>query len=75
MALGIVGDAVAAVGGLIAGVLNYMTDMFLTAPLKATLKHLEDTELKTLTGEIKTFKAKCLWEKSGAVIMAVRRPG
>uniref|UniRef100_A0A3P9LM08 Peroxiredoxin-like 2A n=1 Tax=Oryzias latipes TaxID=8090 RepID=A0A3P9LM08_ORYLA len=62
MALGIVGDAVAAVGGLIAGVLNYMTDMFLTAPLKATLKHLEDTELKTLT-EIKTFKAKCLWEK------------
>lgn len=50
MALGIVGDAVAAVGGLIAGVLNYMTDMFLSAPLKATLNHLEDTELKTLTG-------------------------
>uniref|UniRef100_A0A3B3HEJ8 Uncharacterized protein n=2 Tax=Oryzias latipes TaxID=8090 RepID=A0A3B3HEJ8_ORYLA len=75
MALGIVGDAVAAVGGLIAGVLNYMTDMFLSAPLKATLNHLEDTELKTLTGEIKTFKAKCLWEKAGAVIMAVRRPG
>ncbi|KAF6730020.1 Redox-regulatory protein FAM213A [Oryzias melastigma] len=72
MALAIVGDAVAAVGGLLAGVLNYMTDIFLTAPMKATLKHLEDTELKTLTGDIKTFKAKCLWEKSGAVIMAVR---
>uniref|UniRef100_A0A673ADF3 Redox-regulatory protein FAM213A n=1 Tax=Sphaeramia orbicularis TaxID=375764 RepID=A0A673ADF3_9TELE len=64
-----------AIGGFITGVLNSVTDRFLTPPLKATLKHLEETELKTLSGEKKAFKAKLLWEKSGAVIMAVRRPG
>lgn len=64
-----------AVGALVASVLRSFTDIFLTAPLKATLEHLEETELKTLKGEQKTFKAKALWEKSGAVIMAVRRPG
>ncbi|KAK5602623.1 hypothetical protein CRENBAI_006596 [Crenichthys baileyi] len=75
MAMGLVGDAVATVGGLITGVLNFFTDFFLTPPLKATLMFLEEAELKTLKGEIKTFKAKTLWQKSGAVVMAVRRPG
>lgn len=50
MALALITNAVAAVGGLITGVMNYFTDMFLTPPLKATLKHLEETELKTLKG-------------------------
>ncbi|GAA6214557.1 redox-regulatory protein FAM213A-like [Lates japonicus] len=63
-------NLVATVGGLITGVMNLFTDMFLTAPLKATIAHLEETELKTLKGEIKTVKAKSLWEKTGAVIMA-----
>lgn len=94
---------VATVGGFITAVMNFLTDMFLTPPLKATLQHLEETELKTMKGgesavwiclppvasqfklyspfppflpsEIKTLKAKSLWEKTGAVIMAVRRPG
>lgn len=66
------------VGTVLAGitaVLNYLTGVFLTAPLKATLTHLEETDLTTLSGETKSFKAKSLWANSGAVIMAVRRPG
>uniref|UniRef100_A0A8D2AQG1 Peroxiredoxin-like 2A n=1 Tax=Sciurus vulgaris TaxID=55149 RepID=A0A8D2AQG1_SCIVU len=51
------------------------TDMFLSKPKKAALEYLEDIDLKTLEEEPRTFKAKELWEKSGAVIMAVRRPG
>uniref|UniRef100_A0A7N9ARV5 Peroxiredoxin-like 2A n=1 Tax=Mastacembelus armatus TaxID=205130 RepID=A0A7N9ARV5_9TELE len=64
-------------GGLnvVTAVMNFFTNIFLTPPLKATLRHLEETELKSLKGEIKTVKAKSLWDKSGAVIMAVRRPG
>lgn len=75
MATAFIANAVATIGGLITGITNYFTDMFLTPPLKATLKHLEETELKTLQGETRTLKAKTLWQSSGAVIMAVRRPG
>lgn len=39
-----------AVGTFIADILRGFTDLFLTPPLKATLKHLEETELKTLKG-------------------------
>ncbi|KAG7222298.1 hypothetical protein INR49_016394 [Caranx melampygus] len=68
--MALVASAAATVGGLITAVMNFLTDMFLTPPLRATLQHLEETELKTLKGEIKTLKAKSLWEKTGAVIMA-----
>lgn len=51
------------------------TDMFLAKSQKATLEYLEDIDLKTIEMAPKTFKAKELWEKNGAVIMAVRRPG
>ncbi|KAG8008761.1 hypothetical protein GBF38_010378 [Nibea albiflora] len=50
MAVALVANAVATVGSFIAAVMNYFTDMFLTPPLKATLKHLEEAELKTLKG-------------------------
>lgn len=50
MAMALVGSAVATVGALITGVMNFFTDMFLTPPLKATLKYLEEAELKTLKG-------------------------
>uniref|UniRef100_A0A3P8RTL3 Redox-regulatory protein FAM213A n=1 Tax=Amphiprion percula TaxID=161767 RepID=A0A3P8RTL3_AMPPE len=75
MALELIGNVAATIGGLVAGVMNVLTDLFLTKPLKATIQYLEEAELKTLQGDVKTFKAKTLWEKSGAVIMAVRRPG
>eukprot|EP00064_Thunnus_orientalis_P016227 superscaffoldBa00003166_g16291 len=68
--MGVVVNVVATIGGFITGIMNFFTDIFLTPPLKATLKHLEETELKTLKGEIKTLKGRTLWEKSGAVIMA-----
>lgn len=75
MALELIGNVAATIGGLAAGAMNFLTDLFLTKPLKATIQYLEEAELKTLQGDVKTFKAKTLWEKSGAVIMAVRRPG
>lgn len=50
MVLGLVANAVATIGGLITAVMNFFTNKFLTPPLKATLRHLEETELKTLTG-------------------------
>lgn len=67
----VVGAAVACV----AAVLNYLTDVFLTAPRRATLEYLGDTDLTTLSGRKTSLKAKSLWASSGAVIMAVRRPG
>uniref|UniRef100_G3NGZ8 Peroxiredoxin-like 2A n=1 Tax=Gasterosteus aculeatus TaxID=69293 RepID=G3NGZ8_GASAC len=71
---GIIGSAVAAGCGLFAATMNFFTDMFLTPPLKATLRSLEEAELKTLKGETQIVTARSLWERSGAVIMAVRRP-
>lgn len=101
--MGLLTKLLAAVGGFVTAVMNSITDAFLTPPLRATLEHLEETDLKTLSGgesrccacshrtgsvyaalvirliptraETKTFKAKFLWENSGAVVMAVRRPG
>nr|XP_012804128.1 peroxiredoxin-like 2A isoform X1 [Jaculus jaculus] len=64
-----------AVGAAALALLLANTDMFLSKPQKAALEYLEDTDLKTLEKEPRTFKAKELWEKNGAVIMAVRRPG
>ncbi|KAK2884531.1 hypothetical protein Q8A73_021005 [Channa argus] len=68
--MGLVTSAVAGVVGIVTGFMNFFTNIFLTPPLKATLTHLEETELKTLSGKIRTLKAKSLWEKSGAVVMA-----
>ncbi|KAF3853877.1 hypothetical protein F7725_014565 [Dissostichus mawsoni] len=70
MSLGIIAPALAAIGSIISGFMNYFTDKFLTTPLRATLKYLEETELKTLKGETRVLKARSLWEGSGAVIMA-----
>lgn len=75
MAMELIANTVANVGGFITSVTNYFTDMFLTPPQTATLRYLEETELKTLQGGTRTLKARTLWQNSGAVIMAVRRPG
>nr|XP_006064824.1 redox-regulatory protein FAM213A isoform X2 [Bubalus bubalis] len=64
-----------AVGVAALALLLANTDMFLAKPQKAALEYLEDIDLKTLEKDAVTFKAKALWEKNGAVIMAVRRPG
>ncbi|XP_041755775.1 peroxiredoxin-like 2A [Coregonus clupeaformis] len=68
-------QALKAVGLFIAYLLKSITDLFLTKPLWANLKVLEETDFKTTGGIYETYKAKALWEKTGAVIMVVRRPG
>uniref|UniRef100_A0AAY5EUU2 Peroxiredoxin-like 2A n=1 Tax=Electrophorus electricus TaxID=8005 RepID=A0AAY5EUU2_ELEEL len=60
------GAAIAAILGIILG----NTDFLLTKPEHATLEQLQDADLRTTKGDEKTFKARTLWEKSGAVIMA-----
>ncbi|XP_076440496.1 peroxiredoxin-like 2A [Babylonia areolata] len=54
---------------------NLPVNPFVPAPLPASLAYLADTQLTTLDEKPYQFKASQLWEKNGAVIMAVRRPG
>nr|XP_058155361.1 peroxiredoxin-like 2A isoform X2 [Dasypus novemcinctus] len=74
-AMGMWSIGAGALGAAAVALLLANTDVFLSTPQKATLEYLEAIELKTLGTEPRTFKAKELWEKNGAVIMAVRRPG
>lgn len=64
-----------ALGAALAAIILANTDVFLTKPVSATSKYLENADLRTTEGSEKVFKAKTLWKTSGAVIMAVRRPG
>ncbi|KAF4106238.1 hypothetical protein G5714_012228 [Onychostoma macrolepis] len=50
--------------------LRSFTELFLTQPLTATLSLLEETDLRTLDADDRVFKARELWESSGAVIIA-----
>ncbi|KAM6156919.1 peroxiredoxin-like 2A [Erethizon dorsatum] len=74
-AMGVWSIGAGALGAAAVALLLANTDMFLSKSQEATLEYLEDIDLKTLEKEPRTFKAKELWEKNGAVIMAVRRPG
>ncbi|CAN2390488.1 antioxidant activity [Pristimantis euphronides] len=73
--MGLWSISIGAFGAAVAGIILANTDYFLPTTEKATLEYLEDTELQPIADESRTFKAKHLWEKNGAVIMAVRRPG
>uniref|UniRef100_A0A8C9RUB6 Peroxiredoxin-like 2A n=1 Tax=Scleropages formosus TaxID=113540 RepID=A0A8C9RUB6_SCLFO len=68
--MGIWSLGLGAVGAAIAGIFLANTDLLLAKPEQATLEYLEDASLKTIGDDEKTFKAKNLWERSGAVIMA-----
>lgn len=48
--MGLLANLLAAVGGFVTALMNSITDAFLTPPLRATLGHLEETDLKTLSG-------------------------
>lgn len=66
------------VAGVAAGaaiLCNLPTNPFVPSPQKATLPYLSGIKLKTIEDKPRQFQAKELWEKGGAVIMAVRRPG
>ncbi|KAM4636341.1 peroxiredoxin-like 2A isoform 2-T2 [Discoglossus pictus] len=73
--MGLWSISIGALGAAVAGIFLANTDFFLAKTDKATLEYLEDTELKTITEDSRSFKAQELWDKRGAVIMAVRRPG
>ncbi|KAJ8284666.1 hypothetical protein COCON_G00035160 [Conger conger] len=70
LTMGILTRGLGSVFGFVEGILRGFTDLFLTKPLPASLPCLQDADLKTLDGEERTFKAKELWQESGAVIMA-----
>ncbi|PWA25814.1 hypothetical protein CCH79_00001672, partial [Gambusia affinis] len=61
---------IGAVGAALAGIFLANTDMCLPKGANASLEHLEDADLRSTTDDGKVIKAKSLWEKNGAVIMA-----
>uniref|UniRef100_A0A3B3SNE2 Uncharacterized protein n=1 Tax=Paramormyrops kingsleyae TaxID=1676925 RepID=A0A3B3SNE2_9TELE len=67
--------AVGAVGAALVAIFLANMDVLLPKPQQASLTYLQDTELREIGGDEKLLKAKTLWEESGAVVMAVRRPG
>ncbi|XP_072279958.1 peroxiredoxin-like 2A [Pyxicephalus adspersus] len=73
--MGLWSISIGALGAAVAGILLANTEYFLAKTEKASAEYLGDADLKTIADESRTFKAKELWEKNGAVIMAVRRPG
>lgn len=60
---------------LIVAVALANTDLFLTRSVPASLEELATSDLQTTTGDGKTVKGQTLWERNGAVILVVRRPG
>uniref|UniRef100_A0A665VW77 Uncharacterized protein n=1 Tax=Echeneis naucrates TaxID=173247 RepID=A0A665VW77_ECHNA len=64
-----------AVGAALAGIMLANTDLCLPKAAKASLEYLEDAELRSTIDDANVIRAKSLWEKNGAVVMAVRRPG
>lgn len=67
--------SLAGLGAGMAILCNLPVNPFVPNPKPATLAYLADTTLTTLGDNPRQFKASELWEKTGAVIMAVRRPG
>lgn len=64
-----------AIGAALAGIFLANTDLCLPKAASASLEHLEGSDLRSTTDGDRVIKAKSLWEKNGAVVMAVRRPG
>uniref|UniRef100_A0A3P9LS01 Peroxiredoxin-like 2A n=1 Tax=Oryzias latipes TaxID=8090 RepID=A0A3P9LS01_ORYLA len=62
-----------AVGAALAGIFLANTDFCLPKAANASLEFLEEADLRcTLDREWHIIKAKSLWDKNGAVVMAVR---
>uniref|UniRef100_A0A3B4A763 Peroxiredoxin-like 2A n=1 Tax=Periophthalmus magnuspinnatus TaxID=409849 RepID=A0A3B4A763_9GOBI len=61
-----------AVGAAIAGILLANTDLCLPKVDSASVDYLGDANLRSTTDDDKVIKANTLWEKSGAVVMAVK---
>lgn len=63
-----------AVGVVLAGVFLANSDLCLSKAERASMDHLKDAELRS-TDDGSVIRAQSLWERSGAVVMVVRRPG
>uniref|UniRef100_A0A8C5HVE8 Peroxiredoxin-like 2A n=1 Tax=Gouania willdenowi TaxID=441366 RepID=A0A8C5HVE8_GOUWI len=59
-----------AVGAALAGIFLANTDLCLPKGANVSLDYLEDADLRSTTDADKVIKAKSLWEKNGAVVMA-----
>ncbi|KAK5623754.1 Peroxiredoxin-like 2A [Crenichthys baileyi] len=59
-----------AVGAALAGIFLANTDLCLPKGANASLEHLEDADLRSTTDDSEVIKAKSLWGKNGAVVMA-----
>uniref|UniRef100_A0A4W5PW73 Peroxiredoxin-like 2A n=1 Tax=Hucho hucho TaxID=62062 RepID=A0A4W5PW73_9TELE len=59
-----------ALGVAIVGIFLVNTDLCLTKAAQASLEYLEDADLRSTGDDENTIKAKALWEKTGAVVMA-----
>ncbi|KAA8583781.1 hypothetical protein FQN60_014989 [Etheostoma spectabile] len=59
-----------AVGAALAGIFLANTDLCLPKAVQASLEYLEDADLRSTIEDDNIIKAKSLWEKNGAVVMA-----
>ncbi|KAJ0067139.1 hypothetical protein NL108_012841 [Boleophthalmus pectinirostris] len=64
-----------AVGAAIAGILLANTDLCLPKVDKASVDYLGDADLRSTREDDHVIKANTLWEKSGAVVMALEERG
>uniref|UniRef100_A0A3P9J555 Uncharacterized protein n=1 Tax=Oryzias latipes TaxID=8090 RepID=A0A3P9J555_ORYLA len=74
-AMGMWSLGLGAVGAALAGIFLANTDLCLPKAANASLEFLEEADLRCTLDHTKVIKAKSLWDKNGAVVMAVRRPG
>uniref|UniRef100_A0A3P8V3H4 Peroxiredoxin-like 2A n=1 Tax=Cynoglossus semilaevis TaxID=244447 RepID=A0A3P8V3H4_CYNSE len=58
-----------AIGAALAGIFLANTDLCLPKPAKASTEYLQDADLRSTTDDT-VIKARSLWEKNGAVVMA-----
>uniref|UniRef100_A0A8C4Z4R6 Peroxiredoxin-like 2 activated in M-CSF stimulated monocytes n=1 Tax=Gadus morhua TaxID=8049 RepID=A0A8C4Z4R6_GADMO len=75
LGMGVWSLGLGAVGAAIVGIFFANTDLCLSKVAQASMDYLEDADLQSTAEDGGVIKAKSLWEASGAVVMAVRRPG
>ncbi|KAF6731536.1 Redox-regulatory protein FAM213A [Oryzias melastigma] len=73
-AMGMWSLGLGAVGAALAGIFLANTDLCLPKAANASLGFLEEADLRCTLDHNKVIKAKSLWDKNGAVVMAVRLP-
>uniref|UniRef100_A0A1A8N618 Peroxiredoxin-like 2A n=1 Tax=Nothobranchius pienaari TaxID=704102 RepID=A0A1A8N618_9TELE len=73
--MGIWSVGLGAVGAALAGIFLANTDLYLPKGSKASMEYLQDADLRSTIDDEQVIKAKSLWEKNGAVVMALTELG